>query len=197
MSSSDEEMEMEGAELPRHDYKSKQKTSAQETIEFSDEDEENEEEGEDNEYENEALDPNLESTHRPRGSRSRLLSGSQKDEEDSREGSITVLVSGPARPWEYRSFDGDTTVDSVLDVIEDDDGDPQYRIEYESGRIDHVSKRDPLLYSKYARTFVTILSFSFCFMGKYFCKKMQTARKRWAGTNHLSLYGCKRSTRSK
>lgn len=197
MSSSVEEMEAEVAELPPHGHKSKQKTSAHETIKMNDEDEQNVEAGKDNDYDDEVLEPDSELSHRLRGSRSRLLSGSQNEEEDSREGSITVLVSGPARPWEYRSFDGDTTVDSVLDMVEDDDGVPQYRIEYESGRIDHVSQRDRQLFYKYPSMFMTLLSFFLImFCGQPFCTGCKYLENARFGGDKISPCRC-RYARSK
>ena len=52
---------------------------------------------------------------------------------------IAVMVSGPARPWEYQPFNGDTTVDSVLEKIESHDGEDWYRIDYETGKTESVS----------------------------------------------------------
>ena len=71
--------------------------------------------------------------------------GSQRRSErakggDSAENSIAVMVSGPQRPWEYQLYDGGKAVDSVRGIIKDSDGSTLYKIEYESGKKDKVSK---------------------------------------------------------
>jgi hypothetical protein len=53
--------------------------------------------------------------------------------------SIAVVVEGPARRWEYESWNGDTTVDTILEEFNDDDGGIWYRIEFESGKKQDVS----------------------------------------------------------
>lgn len=58
---------------------------------------------------------------------------------DLAEDSIAVLVSGPERPWEYQPYNGDSTVDCVLEETKGPDGSPWYKIEYESGRKEKVS----------------------------------------------------------
>jgi hypothetical protein len=52
---------------------------------------------------------------------------------------IAVMVSAPARPWEYQPFRGDKTVDAVLEEIDGSDGKLWYKIEYEDGRKENVS----------------------------------------------------------
>jgi chromodomain-helicase-DNA-binding protein 4 len=52
---------------------------------------------------------------------------------------IAVMVSAPARPWEYQPFRGDTTVDTVLEEIDGPGGRLWYKIEYEDGRKEDVS----------------------------------------------------------
>lgn len=54
--------------------------------------------------------------------------------------SVAVLVPPPARPWEYQPFQGDTTVDTVLEDIEGSDGVHRYKIEYEDGQQEEVSR---------------------------------------------------------
>ncbi|KAF8847695.1 hypothetical protein BDZ45DRAFT_681726 [Acephala macrosclerotiorum] len=54
--------------------------------------------------------------------------------------SVAVLVPPPARPWEYQPFQGDTTVDTVLEDIEGSDGVHRYKIEYEDGQQEEVSE---------------------------------------------------------
>lgn len=54
--------------------------------------------------------------------------------------SVAVVVPPPARPWEYQPFQGDTTVDTVLEEIEGSDGVHRYKIEYEDGQQEDVSR---------------------------------------------------------
>lgn len=54
-------------------------------------------------------------------------------------GSVAVLIPAPERPWEYEPFQGDTTVDTVLEDIEGSNGVHRYRIEYEDGNQEEVS----------------------------------------------------------
>jgi chromodomain-helicase-DNA-binding protein 4 len=67
-------------------------------------------------------------------------SPSRHDQTDRERSSVAVLVPPPARPWEYQPFQGDTTVDTVLEGIEDSDGVYRYKIEYEDGRQEEVSR---------------------------------------------------------
>jgi len=60
-------------------------------------------------------------------------------ESAGKEDRIAVMVSAPARPWEYQPFRGETTVDSVLDEYENSEGEIWYKIEYEDGRKEDVS----------------------------------------------------------
>lgn len=53
--------------------------------------------------------------------------------------SIAVLVSAPARPWEYEPFRGHDTVDCVLGEADSPDDRQWFRIEYEDGRGEEVS----------------------------------------------------------
>ncbi|KAH8685739.1 PHD/FYVE-zinc-finger like domain-containing protein [Tricladium varicosporioides] len=57
----------------------------------------------------------------------------------SADDSIAVLVPAPTRPWEYKKYRGDTTVDSVLDELEGPNGEVGYTIEYEDGKKANVS----------------------------------------------------------
>ena len=70
----------------------------------------------------------------------------QKPEEEHKpsrpsasDAAIAVMVSAPARPWEYQPFRGDTTVDTVLEEIDGPGGKLWYKIEYEDGRKENVS----------------------------------------------------------
>jgi len=70
----------------------------------------------------------------------------QKPEEEHKpsrasasDAAIAVMVSAPARPWEYQPFRGDTTVDTVLEEIDGPGGKLWYKIEYEDGRKEDVS----------------------------------------------------------
>lgn len=51
---------------------------------------------------------------------------------------VSVLIDGPARPWEYQPYQGDTTVDTILEEIEGSDDERWFRIEYEDGEEDQV-----------------------------------------------------------
>jgi hypothetical protein len=53
--------------------------------------------------------------------------------------SIAIMVPPPARPWEYKPYRGDTTVDSVQAEVEGSDGELEYKIEYEDGKRATVS----------------------------------------------------------
>ncbi|EHK96142.1 putative Chromatin remodeling factor mit1 [Glarea lozoyensis 74030] len=44
------------------------------------------------------------------------------------------MVPPPARPWEYKPYRGDTTVDSVQAEVEGSNGEMEYKIEYEDGK---------------------------------------------------------------
>jgi chromodomain-helicase-DNA-binding protein 4 len=61
----------------------------------------------------------------------------------SESSSIAVMVSAPARPWEYAPFQGDTTVESVLEEFEGPNGEVWYKIEFENGKKQDVSWRFP------------------------------------------------------
>lgn len=58
----------------------------------------------------------------------------KSDSVDSQSSQIAVMVAPPARPWEYQKYRGDTTVESVLEELEGDNGQTEYKIEYEDGR---------------------------------------------------------------
>ncbi|CAG8953132.1 hypothetical protein HYFRA_00003330 [Hymenoscyphus fraxineus] len=47
---------------------------------------------------------------------------------------IAVILPAPSRPWEFKKYQGDTTVDSVLEELYESDGETKYKIEYEDGR---------------------------------------------------------------
>ncbi|KAI6710743.1 hypothetical protein JHW43_006749 [Diplocarpon mali] len=53
---------------------------------------------------------------------------------------LSVMVSAPARPWEYQPFQGATTVDSVLEEVQGPAGTTWYEIEFETGKKETVSK---------------------------------------------------------
>ena len=63
----------------------------------------------------------------------------QQTQERSSEDSIAVMVPAPSRRWEYQPYQGDTTVDSILEEIEEPDGSIVYKVEYETGKIEDVS----------------------------------------------------------
>ncbi|KAL2071565.1 hypothetical protein VTL71DRAFT_12800 [Oculimacula yallundae] len=69
-------------------------------------------------------------SHRPRES--------PKPAETKRADAVSVLVSAPARPWEYQPYQGDTTVETILKETKGQDGSPWYLIEYESGKKQRV-----------------------------------------------------------
>ncbi|KAH7350882.1 PHD/FYVE-zinc-finger like domain-containing protein [Rhexocercosporidium sp. MPI-PUGE-AT-0058] len=73
-------------------------------------------------------------SHRPRESSPKPTTGPKKTD------SVSVLVSAPARPWEYQPYHGDTTVETVLKETEGPDGSTWYKIEFESG----TKKKVPL-----------------------------------------------------
>ncbi|PBP18613.1 SNF2 family domain-containing protein, partial [Diplocarpon rosae] len=52
---------------------------------------------------------------------------------------LSVMVSAPARPWEYQSLQGATRVDSVLEEVQGPAGTTWYNIEFETGRKETVS----------------------------------------------------------
>lgn len=64
----------------------------------------------------------------------------QERAQSAADDSIAVLVAAPARPWEYQPYRGDTTVDVVLGEIKGKDYEQWFRIEYEDGRQENVSK---------------------------------------------------------
>lgn len=53
---------------------------------------------------------------------------------------VVVQLEAPARPWEYEPYRGDITVDSVLGEFIGMSGSTMYRIEYEDGRKEDVSR---------------------------------------------------------
>ncbi|TVY50208.1 Chromatin remodeling factor mit1, partial [Lachnellula cervina] len=57
----------------------------------------------------------------------------------STEDGFAVMVPPPARPWEYQPWRGDTTVETVLEEVEELDGKQMYKIEFEDGRKENVS----------------------------------------------------------
>lgn len=63
----------------------------------------------------------------------------RQTQERSSEDSIAVMVPAPSRRWEYQPYQGDTTVDSILEEIEGPDGSILYKVEYETGKIGDVS----------------------------------------------------------
>lgn len=77
-------------------------------------------------------------SHRFRGSSQGVQDG-REARAISSEGSIAVVVPAPSRPWEYQPWRGHTTVDTVLEEIETQDGQLLYKIEYEDGRKETVS----------------------------------------------------------
>lgn len=52
---------------------------------------------------------------------------------------VSVMVSAPARPWEYKPFEGATTVETVLEEVPGPAGTSWYRIEFEDANEDTVS----------------------------------------------------------
>ncbi|TVY94026.1 Chromatin remodeling factor, partial [Lachnellula willkommii] len=58
---------------------------------------------------------------------------------ESTEDAFAVMVPAPARPWEYQPWRGDTTVETVLEEVEELDGEQMYKIEFEDGRKENVS----------------------------------------------------------
>jgi len=80
-------------------------------------------------------------SHRFRGSVGILEDKQSKRTSTSGGKKIAVMVKGPARPWEYLSFDADRTVDEVLAEIDQPGGEVWYRIEYGDGRREDVSTR--------------------------------------------------------
>ncbi|CZT41245.1 related to CHD1-transcriptional regulator [Rhynchosporium secalis] len=64
-------------------------------------------------------------SHRPRES--------PKASELKRGNAVSVMVSPPARPWEYQPYQGDTTVETILKDTKGADGSSWYLIEFESG----------------------------------------------------------------
>ncbi|TVY49580.1 Chromatin remodeling factor [Lachnellula occidentalis] len=58
---------------------------------------------------------------------------------ESAEDGFAVMVPAPARPWEYQPWRGDTTVETVLEEVEELDGEQMYKIEFEDGRKENVS----------------------------------------------------------
>ncbi|KAH9218901.1 PHD/FYVE-zinc-finger like domain-containing protein [Leptodontidium sp. 2 PMI_412] len=67
-------------------------------------------------------------SHRPRDS------PPKPNTEPKKADSVSVLVSAPARPWEYQPYQGDTTVETVLRETGGPDGSTWYKIEFESGK---------------------------------------------------------------
>ncbi|TQS36502.1 hypothetical protein Golomagni_03049 [Golovinomyces magnicellulatus] len=52
---------------------------------------------------------------------------------------IAVVVPGPKRKWEYKSFSASATVDAILEELDGPDGQSTYRIEYSDGNKEEVS----------------------------------------------------------
>lgn len=77
---------------------------------------------------------------------SSLKAGDVTSGRDSADAPIAVVISGPARPWEYQPFNGDTTVETILEKFEGPDGEDGYRIEYESGKTEDVSPSLPAVH---------------------------------------------------
>ncbi|PVH85370.1 hypothetical protein DL98DRAFT_511838 [Cadophora sp. DSE1049] len=71
-------------------------------------------------------------SHRPRES-------PQKPAEPKKPDSLSVLVSAPARPWEYQPYQGDITVETVIKETQGPGGSTWYKIELESGNKKTVS----------------------------------------------------------
>lgn len=80
--------------------------------------------------EREASQPHSILSHRFRESKEAENRGRKSGSVESQ---IAVMVSGPARPWEYRKYRGDTTVESVLKELKRAKGRTEYEIEYEDG----------------------------------------------------------------
>jgi hypothetical protein len=80
-------------------------------------------------------------SHRFRESAPKQTERRKTQERDSvaHEERIAVMVSPPSRPWEYKPFNGATTVDSVLGEFEGPDGEVWYKIEFEDGKKQDVS----------------------------------------------------------
>ncbi len=78
-------------------------------------------------------------SHRFRESPQKTFDHGKEKEDSKMDHSIRVLVPAPQKPWEYETYQGDITVDSVLEEIEGPDGKPFYKIEYEDGRKNEVS----------------------------------------------------------
>ncbi len=53
---------------------------------------------------------------------------------------MSVMVAGPSRPWEYQPYQGDITVDSILEEIPGPPGTTWYKIEFEDGHLVDVSR---------------------------------------------------------
>jgi chromodomain-helicase-DNA-binding protein 4 len=83
-------------------------------------------------------------SHRFRESPSKPPNRGNQETVSTQEDTIAVMVSGPARPWEYQPFHGSTTVDSVLEELEGPGGKLFYKIEYEDGRREDVSVQLPI-----------------------------------------------------
>jgi len=91
-------------------------------------------------------------SHRPRES-------PQKPAEPKKPDSLSVLVSAPARPWEYQPYQGDITVETVIKETPGPDSSIWYKIEFESG-----SKK------KVCRAFLSFLAL-LCVWGTFFLSK--------------------------
>ncbi len=76
----------------------------------------------------------------------------RQTQERSSEDSIAVMVPAPSRRWEYQPYQGDTTVESILQEIEGPDGGIVYKVEYETGKIEDVS-----ILSLFCRSSATLL----------------------------------------
>ncbi|KAK0109045.1 hypothetical protein ONS96_002876 [Cadophora gregata f. sp. sojae] len=71
-------------------------------------------------------------SHRPRESPHKPADRKKPD-------SLSVLVSAPARPWEYQPYQGDITVETIIQETEGPAGSTWYKIELESGKKKKVS----------------------------------------------------------
>lgn len=78
-------------------------------------------------------------SHRFRESPAKSPEPTEACKHTTKDQKIAVMVSPPARPWEYKSFEGHATVDSVLEEIAGPEGDQWYKIEYEDGTKEEVS----------------------------------------------------------
>lgn len=102
---------------------------------------------------------------------SQQLQDLPKQSSDSREArALSVLVSAPARPWEYQPLQGATTVGKVVENIQGPAGSTWYRIEYENDTEDTVSRILFFFYYFFFCCFCCFCCFCFCFFCFcYFC----------------------------